>query len=177
MTAVGVRPFTGDTLTEFYYHEAECLDDSRLDEWLGLLTADVDYRVPIRVVRETGELATNSDFTNRGHYLWEDYGTLRTRIVRLDSEFAWAERPATRTRRLVTNIRRRDLVGGDPDTETRVLTNIAVYAYKRDSPDPVILTGERDDVLRVVDGEFRLARRVVRLDANVLGLHSLSIFL
>lgn len=167
----------GQALGDFYFREAELLDAADLHGWLALLTSDIDYRVPIRVVREKAGAAAESDFSDRGHLLWENAGTLRTRVLRLDSEFAWAEQPPTRTRRMVANLRRRDLLDGDDAGDVRVLTNIAVYCYRGDSPTPIVLTGERDDLVRLVDGSVRLARRVVRLDSNVLGMHSLSIFL
>mgnify|MGYP002713688399 CR=1 FL=1 len=165
------------TVHEFYACEAEYLDDNQLHQWLSLLTPDVDYRVPIRVVREKGATAGQSDFSNRGHFLLENLGTLKTRVLRLDSEFAWAEQPPTRTRRLVSNIRRRELADGNPQTEARFLTNIAVYCYRGDSPIPVVMTGVRDDTVRLVEDGLRLARRLVKLDSTVLGMHALSIFL
>ncbi|WP_147437897.1 aromatic-ring-hydroxylating dioxygenase subunit beta [Streptomyces radicis] len=164
-------------LADFYHREAEYLDDNELHNWLALLAPDVQYRVPVRAVRERGVTATDSDFTDRANFLWENIGTLRTRIRRLDSEFAWAERPPTRTRRLVTNIRRREPASGETGSETGALTNIAVYCYRGSSPTPVVLTGQRTDTLRLVDGELRLANRLVHLDSTVLGLHALSIFL
>jgi len=164
-------------LADFYHREAAHLDDNELHEWLALLTADVQYRIPVRAVRERGITAHDSDFTDRANFLWENIGTLRTRVRRLDSEFAWAERPPTRTRRLVTNIRRREPASGDTGSETGALTNIAVFCYHGGDPAPVVLTGKRIDTLRLVDGELRLADRLVRLDSTVLGLHALSIFL
>lgn len=167
---------TTEQLADFYADEAERLDAADVRGWLDLLTEDIDYRVPIRVVREKAVQPVESDFSHRGHLLWENFGTLSTRVLRLESEFAWAEQPPTRTRRLITNIRRRDLLDGDPEADLRVLNNTAVYCYRGDNPTPFILTGERDDLLRVVGGKLRLARRVVYLDSNVLGTHALSIF-
>lgn len=175
--SMDMASITDGQFAEFFAREAAFLDDNDLHRWLDLLTPDIEYRVPIRVVRERGGHGADSDFSDRGHFLWEDLGTLRTRVLRLDSEFAWAERPPTRTRRLVGNIRRRELPDGDGGIEARVLTNVAVYCYRGDSPEPVVLTGERDDILRLSDGELRLARRLVRLDSTVLGLQALSIFL
>lgn len=172
-----VSTLTAQEIADFYFLEAERLDRADVRGWLDLLTEDIDYRVPIRVVREKAVQPVESDFSHRGHLLWENRGTLQTRVRRLESEFAWAEQPPTRTRRMVGNIRRRELVDGDQTCELRALTNIAVYCYRADLPTPVVLTGERDDLLRLVDGDLRLARRVVYLDSNVLGTHALSIFL
>ena len=37
---------------QFLFREAELLDAWRLREWLGMLTEDVRYRVPIRIHKE-----------------------------------------------------------------------------------------------------------------------------
>ena len=46
-----------------------------------------------------------------------------------------------------------------------------------DSPDLDLISGERNDVLRLVDGQLKLARREVILDQAVLGTPNLAIFL
>lgn len=162
--------------SQFLFSEARLLDDSRLTEWLDLLTADIDYRVPVRTVRTRG---SGLEFSDRAFYLKEDLGTLRTRVQRLSLESAWAENPPTRTRRLVANVRVEPIRNGDRTNgeEVDVGSNLAVYCYRGDTPMPKILTGERQDTLRRVDGAWQLARRTVLLDSNVLGLQSLSIFL
>src|ERR671938_430558 len=88
-------------------HEAELLDAGRFEEWLDLLTEDVRYRVPVRMTRERG--ATSDVRAGAPHFL-ENITTLRMRVERLKTEFAWAEDPPSRTRRFVTNVRPRPLV-------------------------------------------------------------------
>jgi 3-phenylpropionate/cinnamic acid dioxygenase small subunit len=154
--------------------EAALLDDNRLEEWLGLLTPDVRYRVPVRIVRERG---AGAGFSDEAAFMDEDFGTLSTRVTRLDNEFAWAESPPTRTRRFVANTRVVEGAADQDGAEVLVLNNLAVYCYRGDKPAPVILTAERHDTLRRVDGELKLARRTVLLDSTVLGLQALSIFL
>ncbi|MQB00635.1 MAG: phenylpropionate dioxygenase [Actinobacteria bacterium] len=159
---------------EFLFTEAALLDDQRLKDWLQLLAPDIDYKVPVRVVREKGK---GFGFSEDAFYMKEDFGTLNTRIKRFDSEFAWAETPPTRTRRLVGNIRMTNGHPGGGDEETRVLSNLAVYCYRGDTPAPIVLTAERHDMLRRDDGALKLVNRVVLLDSTVLGLQALSIFL
>ncbi|WP_454825839.1 aromatic-ring-hydroxylating dioxygenase subunit beta [Paraburkholderia xenovorans] len=159
----------------FLYREAELLDGWQFRDWLSLIASDIDYRAPVRTTRY---LDAGSGFSHKAFYLKEDYDSLKMRVSRLDSEFAWAENPRTRTRRLVSNIR----VGVDSNVdshtdERRVASNMAVYCYRGDAPHPMILTCERKDILRRVDGRWNLARRIALLDTTVLGLESLSIFL
>jgi 3-phenylpropionate/cinnamic acid dioxygenase small subunit len=155
----------------FLIREAELLDRRRLDEWLGLLDSAIDYRIPVRTAR----LAQDGDgFSAVAHFMKEDLGTLTLRVRRLDSDYAWAENPPTRTRRLVTNVRVREM---DTADGRAVISNFAVYCYRGDNPTPVVLTGERQDILSGAESELRLRRRLVLLDSTVLGMESLSIFL
>ncbi len=86
----------------FLWREAELLDRRQFDEWLGLMDAEVDYRIPVR----TSRLAQEGDgFSTSAYFMKETIGTLRLRVKRLKSEFAWAENPPTRTRRLIANVR------------------------------------------------------------------------
>jgi 3-phenylpropionate/cinnamic acid dioxygenase small subunit len=160
--------------TAFLVAEAALLDDNRLAEWLGLLTPDVEYRVPVRIVRERG---AGAGFSDDAFFMDENFGTLSTRVTRLDNEFAWAESPPTRTRRFVGNTRLAEEAPGQDAAEVTVLNNLAVYCYRGDAATPIVLTAERHDRLRRVDGALQLARRVVLLDSTVLGLQALSIFL
>jgi len=158
--------------TRFLYREAELLDRRQFHEWLELLSPEIDYRVPVRTTREKKD---GEGFSKRAFFMEEDYGSLKLRITRLDSDFAWSENPPTRTRRLVTNVR----VGGAADAgETQpVLSNLAVYCFRGESATPIVLTGERQDLLRRVDRGWKLKSRLVLLDTTILGMESLSIFL
>jgi 3-phenylpropionate/cinnamic acid dioxygenase small subunit len=155
----------------FLYHEAELLDDRRLHDWLALLTDDIDYRIPTRVTRERD--ATTSEFSTASYFMLEDRGSLTTRVQRFDSEFAFSEDPPTRTRRIIGNVRLEPRGAGP---EFAVKSNFLLFRAKQDLPGQ-LLAGERHDVLRRVDGELRLARRVVLLDHTVLPMDNLAIFL
>jgi 3-phenylpropionate/cinnamic acid dioxygenase small subunit len=154
----------------FLNREAELLDTRKFHLWLEMLSTEVRYRVPVRTTRENRD---GHGFSRTAFFLNEDYGSLRTRVLRLDSEFAWSESPATRTRRLVGNIRLRSAAA---DT-FELASNLAVFCYRGDGASPVMLTAEREDVLRKQAGVWKLAGRLVLLDTTVLGMESLSIFL
>jgi 3-phenylpropionate/cinnamic acid dioxygenase small subunit len=76
---------------------------------------------------------------------------------------------------MVTNIRVSQRAGDS--AAMKVVSNLALYCYRGDSPQPVIITAERQDVLRRADVGWQLGQRRVLLDATVLGLQSLSVFL
>jgi PAH dioxygenase small subunit len=155
----------------FLFHEAELLDGNRLDDWLALLTDDVVYRMPVRMTRER---SAPSDVSHDMYYFDETHATLRTRIARLETDFAWAEDPPSRTRHCVSNVRVQP--GDDPD-ELAVRSYLLLYRNRGDDPGHDLLSAERTDVLRRVGGAWRLARRCIILDQANLGTRNLAIFL
>jgi 3-phenylpropionate/cinnamic acid dioxygenase small subunit len=150
--------------------EAELLDDNRQREWMELLDRDVDYRVPVRVTRERSR---GAGFSTQGYHMLEDHISLQTRVDRLDSEYAWAEDPPSRMRRIVSNVR----LGEVTDETVAVRSNFIYFRGARyDAPGHDLLVGERQDVLRrSVDG-LRLLRRLVLLDHTTLGTPNLAFF-
>ena len=101
-------------VVDWLNHEAQLLDDGDFHEWLELLTDDVTYRMPVRLTRERGQ---NPDHSPANQSFLDDSATLELRIRRLDTDFAWAEDPPSRTRRFVTNVRVED---GEDAGELRV---------------------------------------------------------
>lgn len=154
----------------FLFREAELLDSQRFTLWLDLLSRDIVYQVPVRTARNNGD---SRGFSTSAFFMDEDYASLNTRVLRVGSDFAWAENPATRTRRMVGNVR----VRSSSETRIKCASNLAIYCYRGDASQPRVLTGEREDTLVLSDGAWKLSRRVVFFDATVLGLESLSIFL
>lgn len=155
----------------FLAYEAELLDDRRLHEWYELLTDDIEYDVPRRVTREVGDDV--SPFSEKSFHLQEDAESFEARIDRYDKDYAWAENPPSRTRRMVSNLRISD-VDGD---EIEERNNLVMLRLRGEEYDPVFISGERHDVLRRVDGELKLAKRRILLDQTVMGTQNLSEFL
>lgn len=154
----------------FLWHEAELLDRRQFDDWLSLMHAEIDYRIPLRTTRLTQD---GDGFSGVAYFMKENHGTLTMRAKRLKSAYAWAENPPTRTRRLIANVR----VEATTSDECAVTNNFAVYCFRGDNPVPVVLTGERQDALAACGDGWRLKKRLVLLDSTVLGMESLSIFL
>jgi phthalate 3,4-dioxygenase subunit beta len=149
--------------------EAALLDAGRLDEWLGLLSEDVRYSMPVRLTRERG---SGPDMHAGAPHFLEDATTLRLRIERLKTEFAWAEDPPSRTRRFVTNVRARLTSEG---LEAR--SYLLLYRNRGEDSGAELLSAERHDVLlRTPDG-LRLARREIQVDQSTLGIRNLAVIL
>ncbi len=164
----------GSGVEPFLFHEAELIDENRLREWLGLLSEDVRYQVPIRIEKERGAEPGITGVATDGFHLDEDHSSLEMRVERIETGFAWAEDPPSRIRHFVTNVRAHPLDGGEDELAVR--SNVLVYRSRWDRPDHDLLSAERRDVLRRVDGDWKIARRVVILDSTALPTHNLSFF-
>ncbi|MBV9375579.1 MAG: 3-phenylpropionate/cinnamic acid dioxygenase subunit beta [Alphaproteobacteria bacterium] len=159
-------------LMQFYIREAWLLDERKLKEWLDLFTDDVLYFMPRRknVLRREAqrELTSLGDLA----ILEEDKRYLEMRVARFETGMAWAEDPPSRTRHLMGNLEAASL----PNGEVAARTAFLVYRSHLET-DHQMLSGCREDVLRNVNGAWRVARRTIVLDANVLLDKNLSVFL
>ena len=150
--------------------EAELLDTGREREWLEtMVSKEIVYQLPLR---QTVERARGNGFSKATFHLDESYGSLFTRVSRNESAFAWAEDPPSRIRHFVTNIRVRELESG----QLGVKSNLLIYRTRGDQTQPQLLSGERQDVLRIEEGNLKLLRRTILLDLTVIETHNLAIF-
>lgn len=104
----------------------------------------------------------------------EDSRSLEMRVERIETGFAWAEDPPSRIRHFIANVRTEPMP--DREDEVAVRSNVLVYRSRWDRPEYELLSAERRDVLRQVDGDWKLARRMVILDSTALPTHNLSFF-
>src|SRR3954452_19774287 len=154
-------------IEQFLYREARLLDSRRFHEWLELFTEDVRYWMTARSNRypRSSKAITildparyvEDDLTREDELalLDEDKGTLSARVARLDTGMAWAEDPPSRTRHLITNI---EVEPGDAEAELEVYSNFVVYR-SRSETEQDFYVGARRDVLRRVDGAWKIASR------------------
>jgi 3-phenylpropionate/cinnamic acid dioxygenase small subunit len=156
-------------VVNFLNLEAKLLDEGRFDEWLELLTEDVTYRMPLTITREKSDLPIYADDME---ILSESIHSLRFRIERLKTEFAWAEDPPSRTRHLVTNVMVEPGPSGD---EVAVSSNFIVHWIRAIQPEGDLFIGHRRDRLRRVGGEWRLAAREMYLDTATLPANGVTI--
>ena len=154
---------------QFLALEAELLDEDRPAEWLELLTADINYEMPIRMTRRRGE----DPIAQVGWHMKEDFGSLKTRIARLQTSSAWGEDPPTRTRRLISNLR---CTRVDADA-LDVKSNLLLYLGRGDAPEHTVLAAERRDRLRRTENGLRLAQRIVLLSHATLPVQSIGVFI
>ena len=161
----------------FLYREANLLDDRRYDEWLALLDDDIRYWVPMRRNVKFGEL--EREFTRAGQDInWFDEGkeTLTQRVRQIQTGVHWAEEPLSRLAHLVTNVEILDAEPDGLDAATVSLRCRFIIYRNRVETETDILVGRREDTLRRVDGQWRIASRQVFLDQNVLLAKNLTFF-
>src|SRR3954453_5487300 len=165
---------------QFYFLEAELLDDGRYVDWLTLMADDLDYWMPTRTNRLRRQQALATAARGEAAYYDESKESLAWRIRRFDSGMAWAEDPPSRTRHLVTNIqvRHADPVTEPGFSESDLVAKSAFLLYRnRLEREEGVYAGRRTDVLRrLEDGRLLIARREILLDQNVLLAKNISTF-
>ena len=162
-----------DEVKDLLYEEAELLDDRRFHQWLDLFTEDLHYWMLVRENRNSREVAEELSKPRETAFFDDTKETLRMRVARLDTGTAWAETPPSRTRHLISNIR---IKGANGHSELDVHSNFLVYRTRLDT-DQDIYVGTRQDTLRRVDGQLKIARRTIILDQTILDARNISIFL
>ena len=165
------------TIEEFLYQEAELLDERRYEEWLELLADDVRYWMPMARNVQYGD--AGREWTRELQDLaWFDEGkiTLTQRVQQIMTGIHWAEEPASRVTHMVTNVEVVDVVPSlSAPAEVTVKCRFLVYRNRlQDETD--FLVGKRRDVLRKVDGGWKIARREIFLDQTVLLAKNLTVF-
>jgi 3-phenylpropionate/cinnamic acid dioxygenase small subunit len=164
-------------MEEFLYDEAELLDERRYEAWLELLADDVRYWMPMRRNVKFGEL--EREFTREGLDInWFDEGkdTLTRRVQQILTGVHWAEEPLSRLCHMISNIQ---LLAVTPSvsepSEVTVKCRFLIYRNRVET-ETDILVGKREDVLRWLNGQWKIAQRKVILDQNVLQAKNLTFF-
>jgi 3-phenylpropionate/cinnamic acid dioxygenase small subunit len=161
-------------IEDFYYLEAELLDERKLREWLELFTDDARYWMPIRhnPLERVEDITRELSRPGEGYYFDDSKKDLRLRVERLYAKNAWAEMPPSRTRHFISNIR----IKNDDGSDIEVHSNFLAYRTRMET-DQDSFVGMRKDILRRIDGGLKIARRTVILDQAVLAAKNISIFL
>lgn len=164
-------------IEEFLYHEADLLDERRYEEWLELLTDDVRYWMPMaRNVQFGDERREWTQELRELAWLDESKTTLTQRVQQIMTGIHWAEEPASRVIHMVTNVHLPDgMPPSDRPQEVKVKCRFLVYRNRLQA-ETDFLIGRRIDVLRSVDGGWKIARREIYLEQNVLLAKNLTMF-
>jgi dibenzofuran dioxygenase beta subunit len=158
---VTATPELQRAVEQFLYREARLLDDGELRVWLDLFAEDARYWMPARETRanRAEELRGEEELA----IFDDDKAFLKARIDRIEGGLAHAEEPRSRTRHFVSNVEVREAADGELD----VACNILVYQSRLERTECVYV-GRREDRLRCVGSDFRIARRKIVLDQTLL---------
>jgi len=171
------RLLLAQEIAEFLYREAELLDERRYDEWLALLTDDIRYWMPMRRNVKYGEGAR--EFTRDTTDInWFDEGkdTLARRVKQIQTGIHWAEEPVSRIAHLVSNVQVLEATPSVADPrEVQAKCRFLIYRNRVET-ETDILVGKREDLLRRDGEDWRIARRKIILDQNVLLSKNLTFF-
>lgn len=164
-------------IEKFFYAEADLLDERKLDEWLDLFTDDVRYWMPLahNVQFRHGDNEYSREETDNA-WIDEDKRTLEQRVKQIATGIHWAEEPRSRMSHLITNVR---ILSATPSTTDadEIATKCRFLVYRNRMESEVdILVGKRKDILRRVNGNWKIARREIYLDQNVLLSKNLTTF-
>ncbi len=171
------RLLLAQEVADFLYREAELLDERRYADWLALLADDIRYWMPMRRNVKYGE--EGREFTREGTDIaWFDEGkeTLTRRVRQIETGIHWAEEPQSRISHLVTNVQ---LVEATPSLaeprEVSLRCRFLIYRNRVET-ETDLLVGKREDLLRREGTDWRIARRKIILDQNVLLSKNLTFF-
>ncbi|RYZ12181.1 MAG: 3-phenylpropionate/cinnamic acid dioxygenase subunit beta [Comamonadaceae bacterium] len=165
-------------IEEFLYDEAELLDTRRFREWLDTLEDDLVYFMPMMFNVKFGQHEEREKTRIDKDMSWFNEGkwTLTKRAEQILTGVHWAEEPLSRLCRLVTNVQL-TAIGTDAQgrEEIGVRSRFLIY-QNRCEREEYYFAGKRMDVLRRVDGRWKLARREIHLGQNVLLAKNLTMF-
>lgn len=172
-----------DEIEEFLYDEADLLDERRFTEWLDTLAEDLVYFMPLRRNVKFGEHAAreNTRFGKDISWFDEDKWTLGKRVEQIMTGIHWAEEPLSRVCHIVSNVQLLEVRPSAEDAREVVARSRFLIYQNRVEAETYVLVGKRTDLLRKEDagnggGRWKLARREIILDQNVLQAKNLTVF-
>lgn len=165
-------------IEDFLYLEADLLDERRFRDWLDLLADDISYFMPIRRNVKFGQHKEREN-TRRGigiSWFDEDKWTLTKRVDQILTGVHYAEEPLSRICHMVSNVQ---ILAVRPDlkqpVEVDVRCRFLVY-QNRVEYETYTFVGKRTDTLRSTGAGWKIAKREIILDQNVLLAKNLTTF-
>lgn len=145
-------------IEQLLFREAHLLDRHDYKEWLDLFTDDVEYCLPLTEY-------VQGDASPAGHPVIKDDKTrLMFRVAKDDTGYSHVETPKSLTCHIVANV----LVEEIPETfDLRVYSTFLVRQARKLRGE-AWWAGRRNDLIRPIDGEWKIARRDIELDSAIL---------
>jgi len=165
-------------MEDFLYAEADLLDNRQFRDWLNLLADDITYFMPIRRNVKFGQHAQRENTVQGSGISWfdEDKWTLTKRVDQILTGVHYAEEPLSRVCHMVSNVQ---VLGATPSLEAphevELRCRFLVY-QNRIEYETYTFVGKRTDLIRKTSDGWKIARREILLDQNVLLAKNLSVF-
>ena len=165
-------------MEDFLYAEADLLDNRQFRDWLNLLAEDMTYFMPIRRNVKFGQHAQRENTVQGSGISWfdEDKWTLTKRVDQILTGVHYAEEPLSRVCHMVSNVQ---VLGATPSLEApqevEVRCRFLVY-QNRIEYETYTFVGKRTDLIRKTSDGWKIARREIVLEQNVLLAKNLSTF-
>jgi 3-phenylpropionate/cinnamic acid dioxygenase small subunit len=165
-------------IEDFLYEEADLLDQRRFKEWLDRLADDVAYFMPMRHNVKYGTHAEHENTREGRDISWfeDNKWTLTKRAEQIMTGVHWAEEPLSRVCHMVSNVQ---ILEARPSAQSpqEVVARSRFLVYQnRVEYESYTFVGKRTDVIRKANGQWKLARREIILDQNVLLAKNLTVF-
>ncbi len=145
-------------LKQLLFREARLLDLTQYEDWLQLLSGRIRYWAPVRSNVEREDFASPSLLT-----LFDDRKSdLVLRVKRIRTSYALSEQPASRARRLVTNV---EVLSAD-DRAAVVSSNFLVAVSRWNNPARIYSGQRQDRWARTADGGWLLEDRRLVFDLS-----------
>lgn len=164
-------------IEDFYYTEADLLDNRMFKDWLEIMEEDVTYFMPIRRNVKFGQHAEKENTRLGEGISWfdEDKWTLGKRVDQILTGVHYAEEPLSRVCHMVSNVQLLDVRGSGIGQEADARSRFLVY-QNRVEYETYFFVGKRTDTLRLAEDGWKVARREIILDQNVLLAKNLTTF-
>jgi p-cumate 2,3-dioxygenase subunit beta len=145
---------------DLLWHEADLIDQWRLDEWLTLFTDDAHYFVPPSDI--DGDTA-NPDTSL--FYIMDDRNRMQERVIRLHKVGAHSEWPRSKVRHMISNVR-----ASQDGALIRARSSFAVWRSKDITSD--VFVGHYLHEIVEHNGTLLIAKKTCVLDMEALRPHA-----
>ena len=154
MTAIDSDVIAATEVAEFVYREARLADENDYDGWEALWTDDATYWVPADSADIDPDKSVSIIFDNRSR--------IATRLNQLRTGKRYAQSPASRMRRVVSNL---EILGTTSDGDTEAEANFLLLEARARGTQ--LWGGRTTYRVRRVDGELKMSyKKVVLVDLD-----------
>lgn len=156
---------TRDAVEAFLFHEADLLDDMDAETWLALWAPECCYWVPCN-----DRDADGTDPGRQVSFIYDDRARLEDRVHRLMSSAAHSQRPRSRMRRVVGNIRFESREG-----EVHTRSNFLLAELRRGHQE--VWSGVSQHRLLPAGDSFTIKAKTVLLTQSDMAIDNLTFLL